>query len=118
MSWRSRESTAKAPAARAAPGWPGLAIAAGAPLAITALKLALSDYLGHMTPFLPYFAATLIGPWSGGLLAGVLAVALSAALGGQLSDKQRAHAAGFDDHLIKPVSLEASSSVLVRLPSS
>jgi CheY-like chemotaxis protein len=34
---------------------------------------------------------------------------------GQLSDKQRAHAAGFDEHLIKPVSLEALSSVLSRL---
>jgi PAS domain S-box-containing protein len=83
MSWLSRESTAKAGAAvdaRSA-AWPGLLVAIAAPLAITALKLAWPEQLGYSTPFLLYFAATLIGAWSGGLLGGLVALALSVLLG-------------------------------------
>jgi PAS domain S-box-containing protein len=83
MRWRSRESTAKAGAAiaRGPAAWAGLLVAIAAPLAITALKLAWPEQLGHSTPFLLYFAATLIGAWSGGLLGGVAALTLSVLLG-------------------------------------
>jgi PAS domain S-box-containing protein len=80
MRWGSRESTAKAGGSRAA-SWPGLSVAIAAPLAVTALKLAWPDPLGYSGPFLLYFAATLIGAWSGGLLGGVVTVALSTVLG-------------------------------------
>jgi PAS domain S-box-containing protein len=84
MRWRSRQSTAKASAPSAAPTRAGLALAIAAPLAVTALKLALPSYLGHTTPFLLYFAAVLVGAWSGGLAGGISAVALSALLGSAL----------------------------------
>ena len=37
---------------------------------------------------------------------------------GQDSDKQRAKEAGFDYHLVKPVSLEALQDLLTSLPAS
>jgi signal transduction histidine kinase/DNA-binding response OmpR family regulator len=37
---------------------------------------------------------------------------------GQLEDRQRAQAAGFDDHLVKPVDLSALEHVLAHLPNA
>ena len=49
--------------------------------------------------------------WGGG----VMLVALTG--WGQSSDVQRAHAAGFDLHLVKPVTLENLQSVIARVPA-
>jgi signal transduction histidine kinase/PAS domain-containing protein len=49
-------------------------------------------------------------------LPGFASIKLVAVTGyGQASDKQRAHEAGFDDHLVKPVALAALRAVLDRL---
>jgi signal transduction histidine kinase/ActR/RegA family two-component response regulator len=51
--------------------------------------------------------------------AGMTAVVLVALTGyGQSSDKQRAKEAGFDYHLVKPVSLESLEEMLASLPAS
>jgi PAS domain S-box-containing protein len=50
-------------------------------VALTAIKLALIDTIGHPTPFLLYFGAVLVAAWYGGMPAGLVTTGLSGALG-------------------------------------
>jgi PAS domain S-box-containing protein len=59
----------------------GIALGSVAVLALTLPKLAFIDVIGRPTPFLLYFAATLVAAWTGGIRAGLVVTALSAALG-------------------------------------
>ncbi len=55
----------------------GTAVLAG----LTAAKLLFDESIGRPTPFLTYFGAVLVAAWYGGLVAGAVTTALSAALG-------------------------------------
>ena len=64
------------------PGWPRYAVAVGAVLAATAVKVPLLAFVGDGdTPFLLFYAAVLAAAWLGGPRSGLVATGLAAVAG-------------------------------------